>query len=409
MLIINIIKRLDMKNILFKLMICACIGLWTGCSDDDPISSVVVDGPKPISGFTYTKDFLEVAFTNTSKDAESYYWDFGDGTFSTEESPKHTYAASGNYDVVLKVNSSAGYSDKSEPVSFYVAGEAKAFFTFTPGYGRNVDFDATGSVNAKSATWDFGDGSPAVEGFTVSHNFASDATFEVTVTIKGLTDDIATYTNPVIVKGDFNLLKGSDMEASSAQFWSLAGGASNPAANPLTYRFGYTDDKPSGGSGACFVFDHYANGGAGPRLYIYQAVDVVAGEEYLFGAQVKLPAGAKSSALRFYIVQEDQLDEKGEPEFNKGERMYYEFSTWSKWGNENNGTGANINKSFAYDGDLKADFIGGLARYSSGGTYGIYTATKTGKVFVGFSNYVSWADSGGAWLIDDVRFEPVNP
>ncbi|NDV82489.1 PKD domain-containing protein [Bacteroides sp. 51] len=392
-----------MKKIGFGLMTLALIGLLS-CQDDDIISSVVVEGSKPTSSFTFSQEFLAVTFTNTSTDAESYYWNFGDGTFSTEKSPVHTYVASGNYDVTLKVNSAAGYWDVSDKASFYVAGQAKPFFTYTPGFGLNVNFDASSSTNVKSASWNFGDGSDPVQGFVVSHEFPANGTYEVTLTVEGLTGDIEKYKEAIVLVGDYNLLKGSDMEESAADYWFLAGGVSNPSNNPLIYRFGYKGDGPSLGSGGCFVFEHYANGSAGPRLFIYQPVKVEAGKNYLFSAHVKLPAGAVSSALRFYIVREDQLDPKGEPIFNNNDRMYYEFSTWGNWGKENNGTGTNINKSFAYDGDLTASFISGLARYS-GGTNGIYTATHTGKVFVGFSNYVSWADSGGNWYIDDVKFE----
>ncbi len=44
----------------------------------------------------------DVVFTNNSLKAESYEWDFGDGTTSMEASPKHTYSHSGNYAVILK-------------------------------------------------------------------------------------------------------------------------------------------------------------------------------------------------------------------------------------------------------------------------------------------------------------------
>lgn len=55
----------------------------------------------PTASFTYEAEDLTVTFTNTSKDATSYIWDFGDETTSTEANPVHTYAAEGNYTVKL--------------------------------------------------------------------------------------------------------------------------------------------------------------------------------------------------------------------------------------------------------------------------------------------------------------------
>jgi cyclophilin family peptidyl-prolyl cis-trans isomerase len=48
-----------------------------------------------------------ITFTNTSTKAESYEWDFGDGTKSTEANPTHRYGHSGNYAVVLKAQKGA--------------------------------------------------------------------------------------------------------------------------------------------------------------------------------------------------------------------------------------------------------------------------------------------------------------
>jgi len=43
----------------------------------------------------------KVTFNNTSSGAESYVWDFGDGTSSSEQSPVHTYDTEGTYEVKL--------------------------------------------------------------------------------------------------------------------------------------------------------------------------------------------------------------------------------------------------------------------------------------------------------------------
>lgn len=59
-------------------------------------------GYAPIeASFTATTSELTATFTNTSLNATSFMWDFGDGSTSTEENPTHTYAAPGTYTVTL--------------------------------------------------------------------------------------------------------------------------------------------------------------------------------------------------------------------------------------------------------------------------------------------------------------------
>lgn len=75
------------------------------CKDDE-----VAPAANPVASFQYlvsTTNFLEVTFTNFSKDAASYAWDFGDGGSSTETNPTHAYTVAGNYTVVLTAKNSA--------------------------------------------------------------------------------------------------------------------------------------------------------------------------------------------------------------------------------------------------------------------------------------------------------------
>ena len=57
--------------------------------------------PLAVADFTYVVTGLSVAFTNTSVDADTYLWDFGDGVTDTVASPTHVYAAAGSYTVTL--------------------------------------------------------------------------------------------------------------------------------------------------------------------------------------------------------------------------------------------------------------------------------------------------------------------
>lgn len=57
--------------------------------------------PDAVAGFTWTQQSRTITFTNTSQNAVSYSWDFGDGNSGTEENPVHTYAEDGVYEVNL--------------------------------------------------------------------------------------------------------------------------------------------------------------------------------------------------------------------------------------------------------------------------------------------------------------------
>lgn len=73
-------------------------------------------GPKPTSSFDYelttAEAPLEIAFNNTSQNADTYFWDFGDGTSSTEANPKHMFYYGGTYNISL-IASKNGQDNKS--------------------------------------------------------------------------------------------------------------------------------------------------------------------------------------------------------------------------------------------------------------------------------------------------------
>lgn len=65
----------------------------------------------PVAGFESVINLNTVNFTNTSSAADSYLWDFGDETSSTDTNPTHQYSQSGNYEVKLTSNSACGSDD----------------------------------------------------------------------------------------------------------------------------------------------------------------------------------------------------------------------------------------------------------------------------------------------------------
>ena len=73
---------------------------------------LTVTAPLPVAGLTHVTAGLVVTFTNTSSNAVSYEWDFGDveGT-STAVNPTYTYATPGAYTVALTATCSFGCSE----------------------------------------------------------------------------------------------------------------------------------------------------------------------------------------------------------------------------------------------------------------------------------------------------------
>lgn len=67
--------------------------------------------PKPDAkfNFTYLNDG-KVLFSNISDNGDTYFWNFGDGSSSTEHSPTYTYKRNGNYDVTLRATGKGGES-----------------------------------------------------------------------------------------------------------------------------------------------------------------------------------------------------------------------------------------------------------------------------------------------------------
>ncbi|MBK7130840.1 MAG: PKD domain-containing protein [Crocinitomicaceae bacterium] len=49
-----------------------------------------------------------VIFDNNSQNGNSYFWDFGDGSTSTDYEPTHFYTTPGNYTAMLIVSDSMG-------------------------------------------------------------------------------------------------------------------------------------------------------------------------------------------------------------------------------------------------------------------------------------------------------------
>ena len=90
------------KSLIFAGLIAMVAIVATSC-DKKP------QGDAPKARFEYSVEDLTVTFTNQSVDAETYAWDFGDGSaISAEENPIHEYATEGTYKVTLTAKNQFG-------------------------------------------------------------------------------------------------------------------------------------------------------------------------------------------------------------------------------------------------------------------------------------------------------------
>ena len=86
--------------------------------------TVTMENNSPVAKFSVSVDRYTATFTNNSEDQDgdelTYSWNFGDGATSTEKSPKHTYAANGNYTAKLTVSDGKTSVFVTNPVSINV-------------------------------------------------------------------------------------------------------------------------------------------------------------------------------------------------------------------------------------------------------------------------------------------------
>jgi PKD repeat protein len=160
--------------------------------------------PEPVALFepdTVGCSPLLVRFRNLSENAESYSWDFGDKTFSSEQNPSHTYNIPGNYIVKLTVTNISGQSSLNGLITVYQ--NPTAVFNVYPTDVINnsqVVVFTNFSYYGVSWLWNFGDGNTSVEE-SPWHKYVSEGIYEVTLTVTskdGCTDSVM-YKSPVVV------------------------------------------------------------------------------------------------------------------------------------------------------------------------------------------------------------------
>lgn len=185
--------------------------------DQESAQFAIAINHRPISVFDYEPaapdagqviSFDATASTDPEGQPLTYSWDYGDGSTGSGALVTHSYATAGDYRVSLSVSDGVWPVTSAQVVRVSPPNEPpEACFTFdsaAPSAGKPVTFNATCSSDPEEQpltfTWDFGDGSLAMQttALTVSHTFATQGSYDVELTVSdGVKQD--TTTQPVVV------------------------------------------------------------------------------------------------------------------------------------------------------------------------------------------------------------------
>ncbi len=212
--------------------------------------SIVVHNP--IANFTTMSnvvgcDTLNIVLDNTSTDAASYSWNFGDGTTSTIMSPVKQYTSPGQYSITL----TAYASDCRSELTFNNIVEVNS---------AEVDFDFTqntlclpitvsvvdSSTAAVDWLWDFGDSTTYETSQSPQHTFTTVPPNDITLTIVDLNGCTGSISKPniSILQADFTVAEAigcaphtnafSDQSSNAVSWlWEFGDGFNSTEISPI--------------------------------------------------------------------------------------------------------------------------------------------------------------------------------
>ncbi|MBO9632715.1 MAG: PKD domain-containing protein [Chitinophagaceae bacterium] len=242
------------------------VNTYAECKDS--ITKSLVVPQDPVVSFTSPlavgcKTPLTVTFNNTSPDAASWQWDFGDGGTSTDPNPSHIYNTTGSFDVTLTITDSKGCSNKLTQTGFVKIRKPVVVITNAPTggcapftYTPRQAVDAPDGISNYS--WDLGNGVTAsgpnpppityntpgtyALSLTVTTNSGCSATTTQAEGIKVGTRSPATFTtNPTDLCAS-NIIQFTNTTAVSDEWnWDFGDGTTSSLKNP-THRFADTGE-----------------------------------------------------------------------------------------------------------------------------------------------------------------------
>lgn len=128
---------------------------------------------------------LTIQFNDTSINATSWSWVFGDGGASTEQNPAHTFLKTGNYNVTLTARNENGSSTANTTILAKLLPTADFKANVTKGNAPLYVQFSDLSLNAESRSWDFtSDGTVDSSDLNPIYVYSTIGTYNATLTVR---------------------------------------------------------------------------------------------------------------------------------------------------------------------------------------------------------------------------------
>ncbi len=197
-------------------------------------------------------NMVSTTFTDRSNAAHAWQWDFGDGIFSTEQNPSHTYTQTGSYNVSLKAINGEGCAltlVKQAYINVNIATANFAYSVVNRCLPTRVNFQNNSDGNGRLAyKWQFGNGDTSTlqnpvytysaagtyrAKLTVSNEFGCEDTFSTNITVTNPVSATFTANTTTSCKAPVAIQFTNQVLTNNNYTWSFGDTTFSSASSPL--------------------------------------------------------------------------------------------------------------------------------------------------------------------------------